>query len=263
MGIERNLRKIARNRKALEEKLQRIRNTDKTLESITGKYEKELQDIKKLRQAILEEARAEAEEIVRNANRKVESTIRAIKEAQAEKDETRKARSGLQDFVTALAMKKEWKTIGPVAHKVSDNIWKRFNEACNFFFEKKNEATAGQRKEEEANLELKKAVISELAQIAEEPVENQLQAVRDLQARWSEIGHVPYNKKEKMYRRYRELCDKIYDALHETAGRRRMDSFRKKAAEKEGSELARELTRLQNALEAKKQEVKNYETLPY
>ena len=39
-----------------------------------------------------------------------------------------------------------------------------------------------------------------------------------------------------------------------------MDSFRKKAAEKEGSELARELTRLQNALEAKKQEVKNYET---
>ena len=58
VGIERNLRKIARNRKALEEKLQRIRNTDKTLESITGKYEKELQDIKKLRQAILEEARA-------------------------------------------------------------------------------------------------------------------------------------------------------------------------------------------------------------
>lgn len=96
VGIERNLRKIARNRKALEEKLQRIRNTDKTLESITGKYEKELQDIKKLRQAILEEARAEAEEIVRNANRKVESTIRAIKEAQAEKDETRKARSGLR-----------------------------------------------------------------------------------------------------------------------------------------------------------------------
>lgn len=159
-----------------------------------------------------------------------------------------------------VELQKEWKTIGPVAHKVSDNIWKRFNEACNFFFEKKNEATAGQRKEEEANLELKKAVISELAQIAEEPVENQLQAVRDLQARWSEIGHVPYNKKEKMYRRYRELCDKIYDALHETAGRRRMDSFRKKAAEKEGSELARELTRLQNALEAKKQEVKNYET---
>ena len=107
VGIERNLRKIARNRKALEEKLQRIKNTDKTLETITGKYEKELQDIKKLRQAILDEAKAEAEEIVREANRKVENTIRAIKEAQAEKDETRKARSGLQDFVNALAKKKE------------------------------------------------------------------------------------------------------------------------------------------------------------
>ncbi|MGN1232683.1 MAG: endonuclease MutS2, partial [Candidatus Cryptobacteroides sp.] len=107
VGIERNLRKIARNRKALEEKLQRIKNTDKALENITGKYEKELQDIKKLRQEILDKAKEEAGEIVKEANRKVENTIRAIKEAQAEKDETRKARSGLQDFVNALAMKKE------------------------------------------------------------------------------------------------------------------------------------------------------------
>ena len=107
VGIERNLRKIARNRKALEEKLQRIKNTDKALENITGKYEKELQDIKKLRQEILDKAKEEAEDIVREANRKVENTIRAIKEAQAGKDETRKARSGLQDFVNALAMKKE------------------------------------------------------------------------------------------------------------------------------------------------------------
>ena len=43
VGIERNLRKIARNRKALDEKLERIRNTDKTLENITDKYQKELQ----------------------------------------------------------------------------------------------------------------------------------------------------------------------------------------------------------------------------
>ena len=49
-----------------------------------------------------------------------------------------------------------------MAHKVSDAIWKRFNDACNYFFEQKNAANAGQRKEEEANLELKKGVIAEL-----------------------------------------------------------------------------------------------------
>ena len=45
VGIERNLRKIARNRKALDEKLERIRHTDKTLEGITDRYQKELQQI--------------------------------------------------------------------------------------------------------------------------------------------------------------------------------------------------------------------------
>lgn len=159
-----------------------------------------------------------------------------------------------------VELQKEWKAIGPVAHKVSDAIWKRFNDACNYFFEQKNVANAGQRKEEEANLELKKGVIAELEKLVENASDDLLKSVRELQARWNEIGHVPYSKKEKMYRRYRELCDKIYDTLHETAGRRRMDNFRKNVADKGGSELTRERGRLQNALENKKQEIQNYET---
>ena len=107
VGIERNLRKIARNRRALDEKLQKIKHTDRTLEDITGKYQKELEDIKKMRKEILDEAKAEAEDIVKSANRKVENTIRTIKESQAAKEETRKARSELQDFVSALASRKE------------------------------------------------------------------------------------------------------------------------------------------------------------
>ena len=107
VGIERNLRKIARNRKVLDEKIQKIRNTDKTLESITGKYQKELEDIRKMRQEILDEAKREAEDIVKGANKQVENTIRTIREKQAEKAETRKARENLQGFVNALAQKKE------------------------------------------------------------------------------------------------------------------------------------------------------------
>ena len=107
VGIERNLRKIARNRKALDEKLARIRNTDKTLESITDRYQKELMDIRKTRNEILDQAKKEAEEIISGANRQVENTIKTIKEAQAEKNITKEARKELQDFVSVLARKKE------------------------------------------------------------------------------------------------------------------------------------------------------------
>jgi len=102
VGIERNLRRIARNRRVLDEKLQKIKYTDKTLESITDKYQKELQDIQQQKKDILAEARKEAEDIVKKANSRVENTIRTIKEAQAEKSQTQEARKALQDFVGAL-----------------------------------------------------------------------------------------------------------------------------------------------------------------
>ncbi|MBP5483583.1 MAG: Smr/MutS family protein [Bacteroidales bacterium] len=103
VGIERNLRKIARSRRALDEKLTKIRATDKTLEGLTDRYEKELEAIKEMRRLILDEARKEAEKIVRDANKKVENTIRTIKESQARKEETQEARADLQGFLGALA----------------------------------------------------------------------------------------------------------------------------------------------------------------
>ena len=107
VGIERNLRKIARNRRALDEKLERIKHTDKTLENITDKYQKELQELQQMRKEIIEQAKKEAEEIIRKANKQVESTIRTIKESQAEKGATQEARRELQGFLGLLSAKKE------------------------------------------------------------------------------------------------------------------------------------------------------------
>lgn len=195
------------------------------------------------------------------ANREKLNANLAAKNALVEKAEALKDST---DWGTTtnkfIELQKQWKTIGAVPHKVSDAIWKRFNEACNYFFDKKTEANAGQRKEEEANLEIKKGIIADLEKLASETTDNMLQTVRDLQTRWNETGHVPYSKKEKIYRRYRELCDKIYDTLHESAGRRRMDNFRKNVADKGGSELTRERSRLQSIFDAKKQEIQTYET---
>ena len=107
VGIEKNLRRIARNRKVLDERLHKVKAADKALESITDRYQKELEDIRALRKGILDEARREAEEIVKGANRQVENTIRTIREAQAEKTATKEAREELGRFIGALGEKKE------------------------------------------------------------------------------------------------------------------------------------------------------------
>ena len=106
VGIERNLRKIARNRRQLDEKLQKIKHTDKALEGITERYQQELEDIRRQRKDILDEARKEAEQIVKGAGAQVEKTIRVIKESQADKEQTKAARAELQGFLGALEERK-------------------------------------------------------------------------------------------------------------------------------------------------------------
>ena len=139
---------------------------------------------------------------------------------------------------------------------MSDAVWKRFNTACNAFFDRKKEANSGVHEEEQANLTKKLDVIARLQQLADEGSEQLQQAVKALQAEWAAIGHVPFRKKEKIYRTYRTLCDKIYETVHREAGRRRVDNIARRAAQNGGSELQR----LQRAYETKKAEIQTYET---
>ena len=98
VDLERHLRKIARNRRQWEEKLARIKSTDKALENITDKYQKELTDIQTLKKSIIEGAKKEAASIIAEANKKIEQTIKEIKETQAEKERTKLLRKELSEF---------------------------------------------------------------------------------------------------------------------------------------------------------------------
>ena len=103
VAVERNLRKIARNKREIEERLVRVKAADRTLDSMTEKYEKELSEIKAMRKSVLDEARRQAAEIVAQANRQVENTIREIREAQAEKQRTQEVRQELRRFAETVA----------------------------------------------------------------------------------------------------------------------------------------------------------------
>lgn len=129
VNIERNLRKIARNRRVLDEKIARIKSTDKTLENLTDKYQKELEEVKALKKKVLDEARKEAADIISGANREVEKTIRQIKEAQAEKQKTKIAREGLKDFGKAIDKERQSQQDEAIEKKMQQIIARKQREA--------------------------------------------------------------------------------------------------------------------------------------
>lgn len=159
-----------------------------------------------------------------------------------------------------IDLQRKWKEVGPVARRVSEQVWKRFNGACNAFFEKKNEATGSQRKEEQDNLEKKNDIIAQLEKLLADGVEDAREKMQELMAQWNAIGHVPFRKKEDIYKRYHDALDRLRTEFHISAGRRSVDKFRRNIAEKAGTPLERELARLKQLLESKCEEIKNYET---
>ncbi|MDR1593001.1 MAG: Smr/MutS family protein [Prevotellaceae bacterium] len=96
--IEKSLREIAKNKKYWETKRDNIKKTDKKLEDLSEKYEKELLEIKEMRKKLISEAKEEAQKILASANKEIENTIRTIKESQADKEQTKIARSKLDEF---------------------------------------------------------------------------------------------------------------------------------------------------------------------
>ena len=161
-----------------------------------------------------------------------------------------------------INLQKQWKTIGTVPRKYSDELWKRFTAACDHFFEARQAATAGTREEENANKEQKLGIIAQLKELAEAQGDNIIAQVKELQQKWNEVGHVPFRDKETLYREYRALCDKIYDAYGVSQAKRRLDGFRKNLQQrisKEGGSIDSERQRMQRAYERMLAEIKTYE----
>ena len=156
------------------------------------------------------------------------------------------------------AMQREWKTIGAVPKKQSDAIWKRFNAACDAFFENRKAATSSQRSEEQQNLDKKKAVIEQLAAIDPETATAEDQAkMHDLIKEWNSIGHVPFREKDKVYKQYKALIDVLFDTFRKSEATKKVARY--KESIKEGTNIARERERLLRIYENMCSEIKTYE----
>lgn len=164
-----------------------------------------------------------------------------------------------------VALQKEWKTIGAVAKKHSDAVWRRFLAACDYFFDQKKKNTSGLRKAEQANLKAKQEIIARLTQLnsADDttPRDEAVKEVQQLRARWQETGHVPFREKDRVYEAYRKVLGEVYDKLDVRETRARMANFETSIASIEGDEnkLYRERERLARACEQRRSELHTYE----
>lgn len=161
-----------------------------------------------------------------------------------------------------IALQKEWKTVGMVPKKLGDQLWQEFLGACNKFFEARNAAGAGQRNEENANLEKKKGIIEQLKALAENAAEATKEKVQALTEEYNKVGHVPYKEKDKLYEAYHEVLDRIYKELNISTKRRRLNDFKaniKNVAKRGEEALDNERGRLARRFEQLKQEIQTYE----
>jgi hypothetical protein len=126
-----------------------------------------------------------------------------------------------------IRLQKKWKEIGSVPVKNSEKIWKRFRAACDKFFENKSNfySTIDVRYEE--NLKLKQALIAELEKFEFVPdVETNLNALKDIQRRWTEIGFVPIKEKNEIQEHFRKLINEKFDQLRMDDNKKGILKFR-------------------------------------
>ncbi len=162
-----------------------------------------------------------------------------------------------------IQLQKDWKKIGHSSKKNSEELWKRFISACDYFFNQKNNQINSQHSVEIENLALKKDLIQKINDIdTEKDTEAALQTLRELIANWNNIGYVPFKEKDKIHKEYRAAIDKQFEKLNLNASQRRLESYAtnlKDMTEKGQNKLYRERERLVKVYEHLKNEILTYE----
>lgn len=177
-------------------------------------------------------------------------------EALKDTDDIRKATNEV------VKLQAEWKKIGGVPRKMSDAIWQRFQEGCNYFFNERKKLNSAKREQENASLEIKRSIIEKLRAL---PLDGDrrdvIGQVKELQEEWQKAGFVPFKLKDKIFAEYREIVDKLYNAYEARENKARMSNFKDRVSELkgDGQKLNRERDRLMRAYEGRKAELKTIE----
>jgi hypothetical protein len=149
---------------------------------------------------------------------------------------------------TADELKKlqaEWQKIGPVPRSDTRDVWKRFREACDRFFSRRNEDLAQRKEVWSTNQARKEALCARAEELADsKDWERTASEIRRLQAEWKTVGPVRRNKSEALWQRFRTACDRFFDRY------KRRDEIELESRQADREALAVELESLMPAPDA-------------
>ncbi len=152
-----------------------------------------------------------------------------------------------------IHLQEEWKKIGPVPRRNADKIWKRFRSACDEFFDAKEEFFKNIHQHEDKNLAMKKELIENIKafNLSEDKNQN-LDALKDFQRKWMEVGHVPFADKDKIQSEYRSAIDSKFEELNISNMEKSAMNFKTKMEQvKDSPNADRTLYRERNFLQNK------------
>ncbi len=191
-----------------------------------------------------------------NFQKKEELCVKA--EAIAEREDWKKATEEL------IALQKEWKTIGYDTQQQSENLWQRFRAACDRVFERKSENYKKQKENQAENIAKKEAIIQEVKDFSfGEDKQQNLEAIKEFQRRWSEIGFVVPAERQRLWNEFRAAIDAHFDKLQSDSIKANLDSF-KMQLDASGQEvgkggLAREKKNLQERVQKLQSDLRIWE----
>ena len=194
-----------------------------------------------------ERKRASFTEFKDSMNENLAKKMAIIEEAELLKDSTDwKATSD-----RLVELQRQWKEIGAVPRKKSEQIWKRFRAACDAFFTARDNRP-GATGSFSANLAAKKALIEEIKAFDGEPT---MEAYKAFQERWNAIGFVPFKEKEAVQGAYREALEEKFPGMGGRGRRERGNAPRGG----ERSKPLSEIDRLKEQFAQLQQEIQTYE----
>ena len=190
-----------------------------------------------------ERKRASFTEFKDSMNANLEKKMAIIREAESLKDSTDWKATGDR----FIELQKQWKEIGAVPRKKSEQIWKRFRAACDTFFTARDNRPDGPGSMG-ANLAAKKALIEEIKAYVPADAAADAAAAKVFAAKWNEIGFVPFKEKDKIQAQYREAMQEKFPRSAGNGGSR--GGERRPLSEKD---------KLKEQFNALQQEIQTYE----
>ena len=188
--------------------------------------------------------RASLTEFKDSMNANLEKKMAIIAEAESLKTSTDWKATGDR----LIELQKQWKEIGAVPRKKSEQIWKRFRAACDEFFTARDNRPSGPGNLG-ANLEAKKALIEQIKAWDGDPAEASV-----FQEKWNTIGFVPFKEKDAINAAYREAMAEKFPGFGQRGPRRQPGQSRGQ----ERKPLT-EKDKLKEQFNALQQEIQTYE----